>query len=94
MGNNQGGLHKRERGLDGQQRARQWAAGSIPSASSHMMSGGSTTEDGCPVQVCIHFCGFSWDCHIDNAYIYQLVCLVDYIVKFLWSFYQGDYVEN
>lgn len=45
MGNNQGALHKRERTADGQQRARQWAG-----ASTHTM-GGSTAEDGCPVQV-------------------------------------------
>ncbi|KAL3990419.1 5'-AMP-activated protein kinase beta subunit interation domain family protein [Acanthocheilonema viteae] len=54
MGNNQGGLHKRERALDGQQRARQWATGSISGgsgASGHMMNSGGTTEDGCPVQV-------------------------------------------
>lgn len=55
MGNNQGGLHKRERASDGQQRSRQWTAGSIAGgtiASGHIMSG-VTTEDGCPVQVCI-----------------------------------------
>ncbi|EFO22217.1 5'-AMP-activated protein kinase [Loa loa] len=54
MGNNQGGLHKRERVLDGQQRTRQWTGGSVAGgsgASGHMMSGGGTTEDGCPVQV-------------------------------------------
>lgn len=58
MGNNQGGLHKRERALDGQQRTRQWTTGSVAggsSASGHMMSGGGTTEDGCPVQVYVHF---------------------------------------
>ncbi|KAM3727463.1 5'-AMP-activated protein [Dirofilaria immitis] len=54
MGNNQGGLHKRERVLDGQQRGRQWAAGSVAGGSSvsgQIMSGSGTTEDGCPVQV-------------------------------------------
>lgn len=56
MGNNQGGLHKRERALDGHQRSRQWAISSAPGgsgASGNMMSGSGTTEDGCPVQVCI-----------------------------------------
>lgn len=57
MGNNQGGIHKRERALDGQQRGRQWATGSVAGGSGvsgNIMSGGGTTEDGCPVQVCIY----------------------------------------
>ncbi|KAK6113530.1 5'-AMP-activated protein kinase beta subunit interation domain family protein [Brugia pahangi] len=55
MGNNQGGLHKRERALDGQQRSRQWVTtGSIAGGSGtsgHIMGAAGTTEDGCPVQV-------------------------------------------
>lgn len=46
MGNNQGGLHKRERINDGIQRARLQSSGSNP-----LPSNTSTGDDGCPVQV-------------------------------------------
>jgi hypothetical protein len=53
MGNNQGGLHKRERVLDSQRRSISTTLTStIPSSGHHaLQSQSSTGDDGCPVQV-------------------------------------------
>ena len=53
MGNNQGGLHKRERASDSQRRPiPSTPTSTIPSSGHHaLQSQSSTGDDGCPVQV-------------------------------------------
>lgn len=53
MGNNQGGLHKRERVSDSQRRpVPTTPTSTVPSTGHHaLQSQSSTGDDGCPVQV-------------------------------------------